>query len=118
MTSDGTTLLGADDKAGISMIMTLLKHFKIAPEMPSVCVCFTPDEEIGNGVGHIRLEKLTSGIKNSFGVTLDGGRAPKLVFETFSAYCFDVTVTGHNIHPGYAFGKMINSIKYAADLTT
>lgn len=59
------------------------------------------------------MEKLTSGIKNSYGITLDGGRAAKLVFETFSAYCFDVELKGVNIHPGYAFGKMVNSIKYA-----
>lgn len=84
--------------------------------MPSICICFTPDEEIGNGVGRIRLEKLTSGIKGAYGITVDGCRGSEIVFETFSAYGFDVSIKGYNIHPGYAYNKMINSIKYAASL--
>lgn len=116
ITTDGTTLLGGDDKAGVAIITTFLKHVQITPEMPSICICFTPDEEIGNGVGHIRVDKLTSGIEGAYGITVDGSRGYEIIFETFSAYGFDVTLKGYNIHPGYAYNKMINSIKYAAKL--
>eukprot|EP00703_Trepomonas_sp_PC1_P004598 JAP92008.1 Peptidase T [Trepomonas sp. PC1] len=118
ITSDGSTLLGADDKAGIAIIMTLLKLLKESKiaDLPSICICFTPDEETGKGVSSVSMEKLTSGIQNSFGITVDGCRRHEIENETFNAFKFKIEVKGFNIHPGEAYHKMCNSLMYAADL--
>ncbi|CAL6107357.1 Peptidase_T [Hexamita inflata] len=119
ITSDGSTLLGGDDKAGLAIIMTLIKYLndnvKLA-DLPSICICFTPDEEIGRGTAAINMEKLTSNIKDSYGLTIDGGRNYELAFETFNAYGFSVNITGYNVHPGSAYKQMCNALLYGSKL--
>ncbi len=111
VTSDGTTLLGADDKAGVAVIMeaaqTLLGDRSI-PHGP-VCVCFTCDEEIGRGVDHLDVGKLGARV----GYTLDGGGVGEIDCETFSADLAVVTISGVNIHPAIARGKMTNAVRIA-----
>jgi tripeptide aminopeptidase len=112
ITTDGTTLLGADNKAGIAVIMTtaeyLLAHPKIAHG--PIRICFTCDEEIGHGVDHVDLKKLGAVV----GYTLDGLGRGEIEGETFSADKATVTITGVNIHPSIAKGKMVNAIRLAA----
>jgi tripeptide aminopeptidase len=114
ITSDGTTLLGADDKAGVAVIMEtaafLIEHAEI-PHGP-VRLCFTCDEEVGRGVDHIRPEQLAA----VAAYTLDGQGAGTIDVETFSADLAVVTVRGVNLHPGIAKGKMVNALRVAADL--
>jgi tripeptide aminopeptidase len=111
VTSDGTTLLGADDKAGIAVIMeaaqTLLADSSI-PHGP-IYLCFTCDEEIGRGVDHLDVNQLGARV----GYTLDGGGAGEIDCETFSADLAVVTITGVNIHPAIAKGKMTNAVRIA-----
>ena len=111
VTTDGTTLLGADDKAGIAVIMeaaaTLLSNRRI-PHGP-IRICFTCDEEIGHGVDHLDLKKLGAVV----GYTLDGGGTGEIDGETFSADLALVAITGVNIHPALAKGKMINAVRLA-----
>ncbi len=113
ITTDGTTLLGADDKAGVAVIMDaaqyLLDHGEI--KRGDVRICFTCDEEIGHGVDHVELKKLGAVV----GYTLDGEGQGYVEFETFSADLATVTVTGVNTHPGYAKGKMVNAIRIASE---
>ncbi len=113
ITTDGTTLLGGDDKAGMAVIMELVEHLIEHPELPrpTVKVCFTCDEEIGHGVDHVNLEKLGATVC----YTLDGRGSGELDVETFSADLASVTVRGVNIHPSIAKGKMVNAIRVAAD---
>ena len=112
ITTDGTTLLGADDKAGIAEIITALHHLITHPEIPhgKVRLCFTPDEEIGRGADHFDV--------NSFGAswayTVDGGQVGELEYENFNAATAVITATGNNCHPGSAFGVMINAQTMAA----
>jgi tripeptide aminopeptidase len=112
ITTDGTTLLGADDKAGVTVIMEtaayLLAHSEI--EHGPIRICFTCDEEIGHGVDHVDLAKLGAVV----GYTLDGEGQGGLEGETFSADLATVTVSGVNIHPGYAKGRMVNALRVAA----
>lgn len=114
ITTDGTTLLGGDDKGGVAVIMEatdyLLKNSKI-PHGP-IRVCFTCDEEIGHGVDHLDLKKLGA----SVAYTLDGGATGELDHETFSADLALVTVKGKNVHPGIAKGRMLNAIRLAGML--
>jgi len=114
ITSDGTTLLGADDKAGVAAIMETAAYLMQHPEIPRgpVRLCFTCDEEIGRGVDHLRLEQLASVVC----YTLDGQGAGAIDVETFSADLAVVTVHGVNIHPGIAKGQMVNALRVAADL--
>jgi len=111
ITTDGTTLLGADDKAGVAVIMEaaalLLAHPDIAHG--PIRICFTCDEEIGRGVEHIDADRLGA----SVAYTLDGEGQGKIENETFSADAAVVTITGVNIHPGYAKGRMVNAIRAA-----
>jgi tripeptide aminopeptidase len=111
ITTDGTTLLGADDKAGVAVIMEaaalLMKHREI-PHGP-IRVCFTCDEEIGHGVDHLDLDKLGAHVA----YTLDGGGTGEIDGETFSADLAVVTVKGVNVHPGIARGRMINAVRLA-----
>jgi tripeptide aminopeptidase len=113
ITTDGTTLLGADDKAGIAIIMEAAGHLVAHPEIKhgDIRICFTCDEEIGRGVDHLDLKKL--GAVAAY--TLDGGGQGEIDCETFSADLAVVAINGVNIHPGLATGKMVNAVRLAAD---
>lgn len=112
ITSDGTTLLGADDKAGVSVVMEAAAHLIAHSEIPHgpIRVCFTCDEEIGRGVDHVDLGKLGAHVA----YTLDGVGEGEIEGETFSADKAIVTITGVNIHPSIAKGRMVNAIRLAA----
>lgn len=112
VTSDGTTLLGADDKAGIAEIMDAAHFLMSHPEVKhgTIKILFTPDEEIGRGVDKADLKKLGA----QFAYTMDGETAGHLEDETFSADAASVEITGVSVHPGFAKGKMENAIKIAA----
>ena len=111
--TDGTTLLGADDKAGIAAIMEALIYLKEHPEIEhgDVAVSFTPDEEIGNGVKCFDVEKFGA----DFAYTLDGDAIKELSNETFNAMSAKLTVKGFSIHPGTAKDKMVNAGRIAAE---
>jgi tripeptide aminopeptidase len=111
ITTDGTTLLGADDKAGVAVIMEAAAYLASHPEVPHgpVRICFTCDEEVGHGVDHVDLKKLGAVV----GYTLDGGGAGEIDVETFSADLALVTVHGVNIHPSIGKGKMVNAVRLA-----
>jgi tripeptide aminopeptidase len=111
ITTDGTTLLGADDKAGLAEIMTAAQFLVEHPEIKhgTIKILFTPDEEIGRGVNKVDLEKLGA----QFAYTMDGETAGHIEDETFSADGVDITIQGVAIHPGFAKGKMENAIKIA-----
>ena len=113
ITTDGTTLLGADNKAGVAEIMDAVNYFVSHPEVKHgpVKICFTPDEEVGRGTEKIDLKKL--GAKYAY--TVDGSSRGEVEIETFSADAVNINFIGKNIHPGYAKGIMINSMKVAAD---
>jgi tripeptide aminopeptidase len=108
ITTDGTTLLAADDKAGIAEIMTAVEHLVNHPEIKhgTIKIGFTPDEEIGKGVDHFDVKKF--GAKYAY--TLDGGEVGELQFENFNAAFAKVAIQGRNVHPGDAKHKMINAI--------
>jgi tripeptide aminopeptidase len=112
ITTDGTTLLGADDKAGVAVIMEAAAYLASHPEVPHgpIRICLTCDEEIGHGVDHLDLKKLGA----SVAYTLDGGGKGEIDTETFSADLTLVTITGINIHPSIAKGRMVNAIRLAA----
>lgn len=114
ITTDGTTLLGADDKAGIAEIMTAMAYLLQHPEIKhgKVRVAFTPDEEIGRGPH--RFDVAAFGAKYAY--TVDGGPLGELEYESFNAAQAKITVKGTNVHPGSAKGKMINSAKIAMEL--
>jgi tripeptide aminopeptidase len=112
ITASGLTLLGADDKAGIAIIMNLAEYLTQHPEVKhgTIKILFTPDEEIGRGVDKLDMEKLGA----QFGYTLDGGERGSLEGENFSADACMVTFYGVSAHPGYAKGKMVNAQKVLA----
>ena len=112
ITASGTTLLGADDKAGVAVIMDMVHFLTRHPEVPhgKIRVLFTPDEEIGRGVDKVDLVRLGA----DFGYTLDGGERGTLEDETFSADAMTITFHGISAHPGYAKGKLVNALKVAA----
>ncbi len=114
ITASGATLLGADNKAGVSEIMDLCYQLTTNPSIKhgTIKILFTPDEEIGRGANHVDLKKLGA----DFGYTIDGEQRGSLEDETFSADGAVVTVKGVVIHPGYAKNRMENSIKIAADI--
>ena len=114
--TDGKTILGADDKAGITEIMSAMEYLIQHPEIKhgKIRVGFTPDEEIGRGVEYIDMNRLNA----DFAYTLDGGPLGDIEDETFSADAMDVTFEGLSAHPGYAKGKMINAIKLAAEFVS
>jgi tripeptide aminopeptidase len=105
--TDGNTLLGADDKAGVSEIMELCAYYVTNPKVPhvNIYICFTPDEEIGNGTLHIDLNKF----KPDFAYTVDGGDVSCIEYETFNAASATVEIFGKSVHPGYAKNKMVNA---------
>jgi tripeptide aminopeptidase len=111
ITTDGTTLLGADDKAGVAVIMEAVATLLAHPERPRgpVRICFTCDEEIGRGIDHVDLDRLGAVV----GYTLDGGGVGEIDGETFSADLAVVTIRGINIHPSIAKGRMVNAIRLA-----
>lgn len=112
ITASGTTLLGADDKAGVAIIMDLAAYLIQHPEIAhgTIRILFTPDEEIGRGVNAVNMKKLGA----DFGYTLDGGERAHLEGESFSADAVVVTFHGISAHPGYAKGKLVSAIKAAA----
>lgn len=114
VTTDGTTLLGSDDKSGIAAIMTFVDYLMKHPEIKhgKIRIAFTPDEEIGNGTKYFNIEKF--GAKYAY--TVDGDLPGELNKETFSADQLTISVLGRDIHPGTAKGIMINSIRIIADI--
>jgi tripeptide aminopeptidase len=114
VTTDGTTLLGADDKAGLAIIMTAMQELITNPSLPhgDLRVAFTPDEEIGAGTKYFDIKKFGA----KFAYTVDGDTPGELNKETFSANMATITVHGRNIHPGTAKGIMVNSIRAMADI--
>lgn len=107
ITTDGTTLLGADDKAGIAEIMTMAEELLKNPqwEHGNIAICFTPDEEVGAGVEHIDLKRLGA----DYAYTVDGGALGELEYENFNAASATITIKGVNVHPGMAKNKMKNA---------
>ncbi|NDC30357.1 MAG: peptidase T [Bacteroidetes bacterium] len=112
ITASGKTLLGADDKAGVAIIMDFANYILRHPEVKhgKIRILFTPDEEIGRGVNKVDMQKLNA----DFGYTLDGGERGMLEGESFSADACTITFTGVSAHPGYAKNKMVNAQKVAA----
>jgi tripeptide aminopeptidase len=114
ITTDGTTLLGADDKAGIAEIMTAIEHLVQHPEIEhgDIRIAFTPDEEIGRGVDYFDTEAFGA----EFAYTIDGGQIGELEFENFNAAGAKIIIRGNNIHPGYAKNKMLNALHLVSEL--
>ncbi|PLT30796.1 peptidase T [Peribacillus deserti] len=116
ITTDGTTLLGADNKAGIAEIMSAMDYLIKHPEIKhgKVRVAFTPDEEIGRGPHKFNVDAFNA----KFAYTVDGGPLGELEYESFNAASARITITGRNIHPGSAKNKMVNSAKIAMELNS
>ncbi|ANI90557.1 peptidase T [Arachidicoccus ginsenosidimutans] len=114
ITASGKTLLGADDKSGVAIIMDLANYLQAHPEIihGAIKILFTPDEETGRGVEKLDMKKLGA----DFGYTLDGGECGTFEDETFSADAASITINGVIAHPGYAKGKLINAIKIAGEI--
>ena len=113
ITADGTTLLGADNKAGVAEIVDAVNYFLTHPEAKhgTIKICFTPDEEVGRGTEKFDVKKFGA----QYAYTVDGQSRGEVETETFSADGVSIKFIGKNIHPGYAKGQMINSIKVASD---
>jgi tripeptide aminopeptidase len=116
VTSDGTTLLGADDKAGVAEIMTAVDLFMRNPGIRrgAIKIGFTPDEEIGAGTKYFDVKAFGA----DFAYTLDGGPLGEIEFETFNAFLATVKIQGIGVHPGYAKDKLVNAIRVLADIVT
>lgn len=114
ITTDGTTLLGADDKAGVAEIMTMAEYFMNNPQIAhgKIRIGFTPDEEIGRGVDFFDVTAFGA----QFAYTMDGGFEGELEYENFNAASAKLSIQGRNIHPGAAKGKMLNALQTACDL--
>ena len=114
ITTDGTTLLGADDKAGVAEIMTMVEELLANPqwEHGNIAICFTPDEEVGASVDHIDLNRLGA----DYAYTVDGGALGELEYENFNAASVQIAVKGVNVHPGMAKNKMKNAALIAIEL--
>ncbi|MDB6182806.1 peptidase T [Paracoccus fistulariae] len=112
ITASGTTLLGADDKADVAIIMTAIRHLLANPDLPHppIRVAFTPDEEIGRGVD----PRLPQDLGADFAYTFDGGAVGEIEYESFSADGAEIVIRGVSIHPGWAKGKMVNAVTLAA----
>ncbi|HYO16293.1 MAG TPA: peptidase T [Thermoanaerobaculia bacterium] len=113
ITASGTTLLGADNKAGVAEIVAAAEYLVAHPEIPhgTIRIAFTPDEEVGTGTRYFDVAKF--GAKYAY--TMDGGARGEIEYESFSADSMTITFQGRNTHPGYAKGLMVNAIKVAAD---
>lgn len=116
ITTDGTTLLGADDKAGVAEIMNAVQYVVEHPEFKhgELRIGFTPDEEIGRGVVKFDVQKFNA----DYAYTMDGGEVGELEFENFNAASATVHIQGRNVHPGYAKGKMKNAIRIGMELNS
>lgn len=116
ITTDGTTLLGADDKAGVAEIMDAVQYILDHPEIKhgDICIGFTPDEEIGRGVAKFDVKRFGA----DYAYTMDGGAIGELEYENFNAASAVVKIQGCNIHPGYAKGKMKNAILIGMELNS
>ena len=116
ITTDGTTLLGADDKAGVAEIMNAVEYIMTHPEFKHgpICIGFTPDEEIGRGVAKFDVARFGA----DYAYTMDGGEVGEFEFENFNAAAATVTIQGRNVHPGYAKGKMKNAILIGMELNS
>ncbi len=116
ITSDGTTLLGADDKAGISEIITAVKYFIDHPEVKhgKIGICFTPDEEIGAGADHFDVAAFGC----DFAYTIDGGVIGEISYENFNAARAKIDITGKSVHPGDAKGVMVNAALIASEIAS
>ena len=114
VTASGTTLLGADDKAGVAIVMTMARHLLENPGLPHgpIRICFTPDEEVGRGVD----PRLPGDLKADAAYTLDGAELGEIVYETFSADKAEVRITGVSIHPGHAKDTLVNALHLAAKI--
>lgn len=114
ITASGLTLLGADDKAGVAIIMDFAQYLMQHPEVKHgpVRILFTPDEEVGRGVEQLDMKKINA----DYGYTLDGGQLGDLEDETFSADAVKITFHGISAHPGYAKNKLVNAIKLASEV--
>lgn len=114
ISSDGTTLLGADDKSGVAVIVTLVEQLLRDSSIPhgKIRVCFTPDEEIGSGIGHLSIEELGADVA----YTLDGEALGEVTYESFSADKAIVRIQGVAIHPGKAKGRLVNALTLAGKL--
>jgi len=112
VTASGTTLLGADNKAGVAEIVAAAEYLLAHPEIPhgAIRLAFTPDEEVGRGTKHFDVARFGA----ACAYTMDGGLRGELEMESFSADTFVATFKGFNTHPGYAYGSMVNAIKLAA----
>jgi tripeptide aminopeptidase len=113
ITTDGTTLLGADDKAGITEIVSAMEYLINHPEIKhgNIRICFTPDEEVGKGAHKFDIEQFGA----DWAYTMDGSQIGELEYENFNAAGAKITIAGKIVHPGYAKGKMINSMTIASD---
>ncbi len=113
ITTDGTTLLGADDKAGIAIIMSMAEYLFRHPEVKhnDIKIAFTPDEEVGRGTEHFNLERFNA----DYAYTIDGGDIEEFSYENFNAYKADVTITGVSYHTGDAKNKMVNALTLGRD---
>ena len=113
ITTDGTTVLGADDKAGIAIIMDMLEYFKNNPNVKhtTIKVAFTPDEEIGGGISSFDVKEFGA----DFAYTIDGGAYNEINYENFNAASARVNITGLDIHPGSAKDQMINAVSIACE---
>lgn len=116
ITTDGTTLLGADDKAGVAEIMNAVQYIVEHPEFKhgKICIGFTPDEEIGRGVVKFDVKKFGA----NYAYTIDGGEIGEIEFENFNASSAKIHIQGRNVHPGYAKNKMKNAILIASELNS
>lgn len=116
ITTDGTTLLGTDDKAGVAEIMNAVQHIVEHPEFKhgEIKIGFTPDEEIGRGVAKFDVKKFGA----EYAYTMDGGEVGELEFENFNAASAKIHIQGRNVHPGYAKGKMKNAILIGMELNS
>ena len=116
ITTDGTTLLGADDKAGVAEIMNAVQYIVEHPEFKhgKICIGFTPDEEIGRGVVKFDVKKFGA----NYAYTIDGGEIGEIEFENFNASSAKIHIQGRNVHPGYAKNKMKNAIPIASELNS
>jgi tripeptide aminopeptidase len=116
ITASGTTLLGADDKAGVAILMTAARHLLANPAIPHgpIRIAFTPDEEIGRGIH----PDLPADLGAAFAYTFDGAALGEIEYETFSADGAVVTIKGVSIHPGLAMGKLVNALRLAAKIVT
>lgn len=113
ITTDGTTLLGADDKAGVTEIVSAMEYLIQNPELKhgKIRICFTPDEEVGKGAHLFDVEKFGA----EWAYTMDGSQIGELEYENFNAAGAKITINGKIVHPGYAKGKMINSMTIASE---